>query len=93
MEYIKKIDLLSKAVEVEYLGRPRMMVSVAQIGEMPSVDFEPKQGEWEERYVEDDCVWTRRRFYCSACGGWNTYGKSRYCPNCGARMARDEDRR
>ncbi len=39
MEYIKKVDLLNKAVEVEYLGRPRLMVSVAQIGLMPAIDI------------------------------------------------------
>lgn len=41
MEYIKKVDLLSAAVEVEYLGRPRMMVSVARIGQMPSIEAVP----------------------------------------------------
>jgi membrane protease subunit (stomatin/prohibitin family) len=45
------------------------------------------KGEWEERYAEDDeCKWTRRRFYCSACGEWQTYGKPNFCPNCGANM-------
>ena len=39
MEYIKKVDLLAAAVEVEYLGRPRMMVSVATIGKMPSIEI------------------------------------------------------
>lgn len=39
MEYIKKVDLLNKAVEVEYLNRPRLMVSVATIGQMPSIDI------------------------------------------------------
>ncbi len=47
-------------------------------------------GVWEERSVkDDDCVWTRRRFYCSACGGWNTYGKTKYCPECRAKMRRE----
>ena len=41
MEYIKKVDLLAAAVEVEYLGRPRMMVSVATIGKMPSIEAVP----------------------------------------------------
>lgn len=45
------------------------------------------QGEWEERFVECDNPFFRRRFYCSACGDWNTHGKSRYCPHCGAKMA------
>ena len=39
MEYIKKLDLIGAAVEVEYLGRPRLMVSVARIGNTPSVEI------------------------------------------------------
>ena len=27
-----------------------------------------------------------RRYTCSACGTWQTYGKTPYCPYCGARM-------
>lgn len=42
-EYIKKVDLLAKAVEVEYLGRPRLMVSVAQIGLMPAIEIDEEQ--------------------------------------------------
>ena len=43
MDYIKKVDLLAAAVEVEYLGRPRMMVSVATIGKMPSIEAVPME--------------------------------------------------
>ena len=43
MEYIKKVDLLEKAVEVEYLNRPRLMVSVATIGKMPSIEAVPME--------------------------------------------------
>ena len=42
-EYLKKVDLLAAAVEVEYLGRPRMMVSVATIGKMPSIEAVPME--------------------------------------------------
>jgi len=42
-EYLKKVDLLSAAVEVEYLGRPRMMVSAAKIGMMPSIEAVPME--------------------------------------------------
>ena len=49
-----------------------------------------KTGHWEERIVEDrekDPVGLfRRRWYCSACGDWQTYGATRYCPDCGAKM-------
>ena len=36
--------------------------------------------------TDDSRRWDRVRFYCSACNSWNTYGKSKYCPNCGRRM-------
>ena len=41
MEYLKKVDRLSAGVEVEYLGRPRMMISAAKIGQMPSIEAVP----------------------------------------------------
>lgn len=48
-----------------------------------------KHGHWEERIVEsedDPCGLFRRRWYCSSCGEWQTYGKTDYCPMCGADM-------
>lgn len=50
-----------------------------------------RRGSWEVRPApEDDRVLGRRRYYCSECGGWNTYGESDFCPRCGADMRRDE---
>lgn len=46
-------------------------------------------GTWEERNLskeEEPYPMFRRRFYCSACGNWNTYGMTSFCPDCGARM-------
>lgn len=46
-----------------------------------------RQGSWEVRPApEDDRVLGRKRYYCSECGGWNTYGESDFCPRCGADM-------
>lgn len=28
----------------------------------------------------------RKRFVCSECGGWQTYGETKCCPNCGKPM-------
>ena len=55
------------------------------LDEQPTI--EPQQGEWEERFVEFGNLFSRRRFYCSNCGDWQTYGMTRYCPECGAKMA------
>ena len=51
-------------------------------------DIKETLGTWEERFIDDDFPLFRRRFYCSACNEWNTYGMSKYCPNCGARMGK-----
>ena len=48
--------------------------------------IEQPQGEWEERIVNCNNLWLRRRFYCSNCGDWQTYGITRYCSQCGAKM-------
>lgn len=54
---------------------------------IPAAEVEPiVHGEWEERVVEEADAWSRRRFYCSACGDWQTYGKPPRCPYCGAHM-------
>lgn len=56
-----------------------------------TVDLKPERvGKWDERFVEDENPFFRRRFYCTACGHWNTYGTPNYCPDCGARMIKDE---
>ena len=44
------------------------------------------EAEWEEIYDDKDDPLFRHKFYCSACGDWQTYGITRYCPNCGAKM-------
>ena len=47
------------------------------------------KGTWAEKIVLDEngkFDFCSRRFYCSACGDWNSYGKTKYCPECGARM-------
>ena len=58
-----------------------------RIEAIPSADR--PQGEWEERPSED---WISiRRWYCSECGEWQTYGMTNYCPNCGCRMKGADD--
>lgn len=47
-EYVKVIDLLGACVEVEYLGRPRMMVSASRIAQLPSIEI-PQWIPCEER--------------------------------------------
>lgn len=53
------------------------------------------KGEWTIRFVEVEngmgSTYTERRWYCSACGKWQTYGETDFCPNCGADMRGEED--
>jgi len=49
-EYVKVIDLLDACVEVEYLGRPRMMVSASKITQLPSIEID--DSETEQKAVE-----------------------------------------
>lgn len=52
-------------------------------------------GKWEESIVEDSKYdpygFFKRRWYCSACGKWQTHGATKYCPNCGADMRGEVD--
>lgn len=47
------------------------------------------QGEWWEERQSEDWI-SIRRWYCSECGEWQTYGMTNYCPNCGADMRERE---
>ena len=48
-----------------------------------------KMGHWiVDR--DDNRTWDRGRFICSECGEWQTYGKTKYCPECGAKMERGD---
>lgn len=33
----------------------------------------------------------KRRFYCSECGEWQTYGMTSYCPFCGKPMRNGDE--
>lgn len=52
---------------------------------------EPKRGRWIEKTVKEGSPFFWRRFYCTACGDWTTHGKSKFCPNCGARMESENE--
>lgn len=68
------------------LARERAETAVKSVS---SAQLEQRTGTWEERRVEGTDIWDRRRFYCSACGDWQTYGTPAFCPNCGADMRGD----
>lgn len=45
-----------------------------------------RHGIWLEHYKSDAPPTLKERWICSWCGDVQTYGETRYCPNCGARM-------
>lgn len=74
-EYIKKVDVLGKAVEVEYLGRPRLMVSVAQIGLMPAIEVDDTSKGTCETCKHQDKEWYEQP--CDGCCGARNYKEAK----------------
>ena len=89
----RKEALSHKHIVYDDDGIGYSVVSVDEIMALPSVtpkaEIEKEEpAEWIVD-TDDSRRWDRVRFYCSACNGWNTYGKSKYCPDCGRRMQRE----
>lgn len=51
-----------------------------------STNEERKTGKWIYDYDKDEAPFFMQGWKCSACGSRQTYGESRYCMNCGAKM-------
>ena len=46
-----------------------------------------KYGYWTVEVDEEITTpWLKNRYVCSQCGSWQTYGRTLFCPNCGAKM-------
>lgn len=57
------------------------------IRRIPTANVKPvKYGAWQEINDETADPFFRRKFFCSVCGDWQTYGETNYCPMCGAQM-------
>ena len=54
-------------------------------------ETKPQTGHWIKD-TDNNRRWDRVRFYCSECGNWQTYGKTNYCPECGAKMEDPQER-
>ena len=53
------------------------------IERLPSAE---RTGRWTHVYDENEKLFFRNKWVCSACGKSNTYGMPDFCPCCGARM-------
>lgn len=84
-------DAISRQAALDALGKDIMggLNYRRIIGkELPSVALSRTKGHWiiDEDRNDPDRKWDWRRFKCSACGRWQTYGMTSYCPKCGAEM-------
>lgn len=58
----------------------------------PTADAEPvRYGRWIEDTDEKRPALFQRGWICTACGSRQTYGRSDYCPRCGAIMDEEEE--
>lgn len=59
-----------------------------RIEEAPSIDIDPKCGEWIDRGMRVPSSWVKK---CSLCGHeTDTWRWCKFCPNCGAKMVNGE---
>ena len=80
-----------KGVQLYVLhGKGVELIPADYIRGLPEKKPEEKTGEWILD-IDKSRGWDWRRFYCSACGSWQTHGEDEYCGNCGAKM-RVEDK-
>ena len=88
-EYIeRKAVLLATDILDEYLNDCERLYFVKQIKNIPTADVvEVRHGHWIEKVVKPEWLDDDVEIYyvCSVCE-CNDFGKSPYCPFCGAKM-------
>ena len=57
--------------------------AIDALRKIPSAE---RTGRWTHAYDENEKLFFRNKWVCSACGKSNTYGMSDFCPCCGAMM-------
>lgn len=65
-------------------------IDANDIMRFPIVD-QVQHGRWVDDYNETEHPLFRKAWKCSACGFRTSYGKPKYCMNCGARMDGESD--
>lgn len=80
---------MNSTIELLKISMDSLELAVKALGKI-SERLDPMKYKW--RVDRDDSRrWDYIRFYCGRCGNWQTYGKTRFCPNCGADMEVDDD--
>lgn len=83
------IEVVREAVADEYI---ESTLELRLLDKSLTADVrENVRGEWVEEYDDDAAIFFKRRWVCSACGDYQTYGKPKFCPNCGADMRGDDN--
>lgn len=77
-----------RLIDVDAL--PNGRVEWEDIVNAPTVD-PVKHGRWIDDYREDEFPLFRKGCKCSACGFRTSYGKPKFCMNCGAQMDGESD--
>lgn len=81
-------DALKEKIDSMWNGRPLSSLGariLVTIDEAPSIDIEPKHGEWIDRGMRVPSSWVKK---CSLCGHeTDTWRWCKFCPNCGAKMS------
>lgn len=85
MDYVKDGTLTIQARTIEEVNSIDRVVVYADGCEREYL-MPVANGKWIEEYDEDAPLFLKRRWRCTACNGWQTYGKPKFCPNCGAKM-------
>lgn len=50
-----------------------------------------KVGSWQYVYDEKEDLFFRKKWICSSCGMYQTYGETNYCPKCGCLMIKETE--
>lgn len=93
-EYIKRDAIRYESWSVGPLNEPLLVVRKKTIDNLPTADVaEVRRGKWRGWHGDKMIGVDEYRHYhyntCSECGKGNAV-KSNYCPNCGARMDKEE---
>ena len=86
MTTYKDIDYILEHLpdNLPYKGVVKRVLIQAPAAHVTEVKF----GYWTEKVDEEMTnPLFKYRFYCSECGNWQSYGRTLFCPNCGAKMS------
>ena len=76
----------------EIFEAQEMFVDIGQaLNDLPSAQPMRKKGKWKRVSLDRYKHISNYAYKCTACGEWQTYGTTEFCPRCGADMRGDAD--